>query len=234
MALLPFFLAFSAWPQNGQIKSNGNQNINVQENNGLIIQTNIGSKGVQRELQRRTGNDSWKNVLLPAKDPVPPNNCGVPSGALTVILGSFGTAYCSKSDCGIISGMDNLTGGPMSLLSVSRDLHKPDGSMRVHAELFDDKGDIEAAIESNKLLRNPQNTFEWNRPNVHELEVVDNQYRKSLRIRFQNPTTLYVEGIFYDRFHDPLVINPSGPNNQRNCLGENGFSAIGIFPRQKH
>lgn len=224
-----FIFASILQAQDKKIESHGSGNVNVNDNRGLVIQLNVATPTVSNELKRGAKTRPWKNLLLPANDPIPANECNIPPEALTVILGHGLFAYCSKPECHIIMAPDNMGGPPTDILSVKRD--PTQRSMSVHVELFDEKGDIEAAVENGKLLRNRQNTIKWIRPNAHELDVVNNQYRKSLHLRFSNPTTLLVEGIFYTRSHDFLMLGGAASPIGSGCLGESSGTAILITHR---
>ncbi len=192
--------------QQSTITAPGDNNVNVNRNQGTIVQVNVAPPSVTKQLKARVKQGhAWQNLLLPAHEPTPPNACSArmptPPAALLVVLGGLGAAYCTHTPCVIIATAGDAT-GPENLLSVSRE-----GSlMRVHAEIFGPDGRIEAAIENNKLLRNPANTFRWSRPDPHTLDVVDDRYRKTLHIKFVNSDTIYVEGIFQDREGRRLIV----------------------------
>ena len=196
-----------------------NRNVNVQNNHGLIIQINPAPPATATELKRHVkAGHSWANVILPGKQPSPPpiKSCPPvrPENTLRVILGTYGDYYCTQTLCPIIMTQNRdpkdflqQAQNTETLLSVTREGQ----SMRVHALLFADDGKIEAAIEDdNRLVRNPNNTFEWRHPNAQTLEVVDDRYRKTLHMEFLNENTLYVDGTFYNRVGDFVRINSAG------------------------
>lgn len=199
-------VATSLLGQHSTITAPGDNNVNVNKNQGTIVQVNVAPPSVTKQLKARVKEGHpWQNLLVPAHEPTPPNACSArmptPPTDLLVILGGLGAAYCANSPCPIVGTAGDPT-GPEDLLSVSRE-----GSlMRVHAEIFGPDGRIEVAIENNKLLRNPANTLRWSRPDSHTLDVVDDRYRKTLHIKFINSDTIYVEGIFQDREGRRLIV----------------------------
>ena len=187
-------------------------NVHVNNNYGVIVQENVAPPAVAEQLKKNTRKGlAWGNLLLPGDKTSPPlpSSCpkAMPEGALRVILGTYEDVICTNTYCPIITSlnqregsMDFLRPDPQkyqsTLLSITRDK----GTMTVHAELFGPDGRIEAAIEDdNRLVRNPTNTFEWRHPDAHTLEVIDDRYNKVLHMEFLNPTTLYIEGTFFNR-----------------------------------
>lgn len=86
---------------------------------------------------------------------------------------------------------------------------------KTHALIFDEDGKIVVAIDDSKPHVNKNNAFDWERPDSHTLDVVDQKDQRVLHIRFLNPKAVYVEGIFFNSIgvkiaasKDALTISP--------------------------
>jgi hypothetical protein len=85
---------------------------------------------------------------------------------------------------------------------------KTGDGLAVSAKVFSQDSRIVAEVVDNEFHINPNNFFRRERPDKHTLIVYDQQGREALNIRFLNPSSVRVSGIF---FHPnratPLVIS---------------------------
>jgi hypothetical protein len=200
------------------VVSKGNKNININNNYGLIIQTNLQAssetkKNLKKELNHPYGVDkNWQTILTPGNgtfrlDP----RCGLPSNATVIRLGGGpggSTAWCTADHCVAVSTPDTTL---LAFVRVGKFLE-------LNAKVFGADGRIVASIENNKLYVNRNNAFRWSRPDAHAIEVIDQQDRKALSVRFVNSHTVVIEGIFFDRAGDRLDIS----SDQMKSLSESG------------
>lgn len=132
--------------------------------------------------------DAMQGLLVPGDehDPRGPPICPVfPSGALKVFLGKS-AAWSSADEVTIlrIKGTD--------VLSLVR---TPNG-MAIQAKTFSEDGRLVAEIVDNRFYVNPANFFLMKRPDAHSLVVCDKQGREVLNMRYLNPHSLRILGIF--------------------------------------
>ncbi len=183
--------------------SNGNHNQSAGTNNGVMNQFNITiAPPLAKSLKRRTEEDfgsdrGWLRTITPASDQIPEDkDCQTPKGNLTVLLGAHGSrGTCSGEHCGILSDSDPQAINP-DLLSVDRKRN----SLQINAVILDQTGKVVAVVDKNQTHANPNNAFDWRRPDDHTIDIVDQYNRHVLHVRFANVHTIIVEGVF--RFSD--------------------------------
>lgn len=179
---------------------NGSKNQSTGTNNGNMWQFNVTVKPqTERNLKSRSSQDfgtdrGWLQTIVPANDVISDDlSCPVPHDNLTVLLGEHGNkGSCSGDHCAIL-----IDKGPRAvnreILSVDRKAQ----SMQVNVVVFDESGKIVAVVNKSRTHVNPNTAFDWQRPDDHTINVVDNYNRNVLHVRFANPHTVIVEGIFH-------------------------------------
>jgi hypothetical protein len=85
-------------------------------------------------------------------------------------------------------------------------IHRTLAGISIDLKIFADDGKIIVQIEDNKFYINPNNSFRVTNPDPHSLVVFDDMAEKVLDIKFLNPTTIRVSGIFRYRGHEPVRI----------------------------
>jgi hypothetical protein len=197
----------------GPVSSQGNNNVPVGTNNGLIIQTNVTvssekARTIKNEAKTFGVDTSWQTTLVPGAsatsfDP----KCVPPADAITIRLGGGeqgGTQWCTAQKCSIISTPDT------PLLEITR----RGKALVIDAKVFGPDGKIVAEIANDTLYVNRNNAFRWSRPDSHSIEVFDQEDNKALSVRFVNPRVVVVEGLFYDRKGSRLEIKSDGVVNR--------------------
>ena len=191
---LLFLLAFSLLRT-----ANGQNKQEITENHGLVVQNNT-TQILQRAAKENNIADDrgWMRVLLPASEPTPPvpAKCEIPRDALKVFYGS-NLAYCSESSCSILDG---VKGGMMSPDSISEPLisvERIKDVLVLSARVFDESGNIVAKVEKNIPKVTKAVASDWTRPDAHEVSIKNLKDLEVLRVRYVNPTTITVEGVFY-------------------------------------
>lgn len=240
LAILPLLLA-NATAQQNPSKSGGGNTQAAGTNNGLMIQLNITAlpevKGVlKKEAKKQLGDDrGWLRILTPGQDPTPKNSCGSlanDSKSLTVMLGSGTATGCHKDYCEILSD-SNPSADTKDLLSVER----KSTSLVLNAIVFDDDGKVVVALKDNQPHLNKNKAFDWQRPDAHTLDVVNEKNQVVLHIRFLNRNTVYVEGLFYDSVgtslkieNDKMILtggkNKGTMNLRNNCIFDSGRASF--------
>jgi hypothetical protein len=147
-----------------------------------------------------------ENLLLPANDPTPEilpgvptnirGNCDVPAGDALVFLGPLATSTNVQSFVVLrLYGED--------LLKIS----KSGPGISIFAKIQARDSKIVAILENNRFRVNPNSTFSVSRNDPSTLEVVDNFNDRVLYVRFMNPTTIRVEGIFRSSGRFPVNVD---------------------------
>jgi hypothetical protein len=165
---------------------------------------------VIRDLDTGGANESPvpTNLLIPANDPNPasleallksrdPQRAEAirSAAALKAFLGScFGYTLQDSLVVVQIAGKD--------LLAVRR---TPAG-LSVDLRVFGEDGKIIAQVANNEFFLNPNNSFRIGRPDSHTLVVYDNSAEKVLDIRYLNPASIRVTGVFRMGGRPPLTI----------------------------
>jgi hypothetical protein len=182
------------------VSSKGDKNVNVNTNYGLIVQTNVTessekAKQIRKEERQSFGIDrNWQTTLVPGSDKLGYDpDCKPSPGALAIHLGSDeagnSTVICAKDECKAVETPDT------TLIEIDR--HGK--TVQIEARVFGPDGKIVAEIDKGTLYINRNNAFRWSRLDAHSIQVFDQEDNKVLFVRFANPESIVVEGIFYDR-----------------------------------
>lgn len=143
--------------------------------------------------------DQLQGLLIPGSEPDPPDPCPVgmvPPGSLRMFLGkSLGSSNSPNFVVLRLNGEDVL---------MARRVEK---GMAVSAKILSEDGRIVAQLVDNKFYINPENFFSMERPDQHSLIVYDRQGQKVLDLRFLNPTSVSILGVFRHPGALPVVIN---------------------------
>lgn len=156
--------------------------------------------------------------LLPANDPDPVNPCPgpIPPDALKIFLGNS-LAYTTDNEHVVIKAKDT------PLLWVRRDSE----GLAVSAKIFSARDyRIVAELDDNEFHLNPANYFRKERPDSHTLVVYDQYANEVFRVRFLNPTSMKLTGMFHYKGIRPIIVEETrmrigGNNFSRFCFGEN-------------
>lgn len=164
-------------------------------------------------------------LLLPAAeaDPPLPRLCGVvPQDALRVYLGGS-AAWTSGDDLRVIEikGTDVLR------------LRRTFSGVAILAKVFSEDGRIVAQIVDNRFYVNPDNFFRMDMPDSHSLVVYDSHQRKVLDVRYLNPHSVKVLGIFQARGALPVVVDENqiligGLEMTGICASNSGGSLVNV------
>lgn len=142
--------------------------------------------------------EALKGLLVPGNEPDPPlpSGCpGVPPNDLKVFLGDS-LAYTSKDELTLlrIKGIDALG------------LRRTPNGVATFAKVFSEDGKMVVQIVDNHFYFNPGNSFRVDTPDSHTLAVYDSLQMQILYIRYMNPYSIRVKGIFPTPRGTPVVI----------------------------
>ena len=188
--------------QQQTITSKGDHNTNANMN-GLVNIIIVGNPDTKTALQstakKSFGNRNvWQGLLVPSSDRVPdscvkvmantfPMTGILPKPILDVRIGT-NEIQCSYLPCNIVRTNRH------ELLAIEG---KP-GAITVQAKVLDKDGNIIVSVENSKFYVNPNRTY---RPPVRNdkssLKVFDEAGNAVLDLRYANPQTLIVQGIFH-------------------------------------
>ena len=135
-------------------------------------------------------------LLVPANDLAPPTRCPPgPPDALNVFFGSS-VSWATMFPLRVV----NIGGENLLVVNKTAD------GLAVSAKIFSEDTRIVAEIIDNEFHINPNNYFRRDRPDKHTLIVFDQRGRQVFNIRFLNPSTIKVSGIFYYPSSRPVII----------------------------
>lgn len=141
--------------------------------------------------------EALKGLMLPGNEPDPPGPCSpvAPPNAIKAFLGDS-LAYKSADQMTVltIKGIDVL------------ELRRTSNGVAILAKVFSEDGRVVAQVVDNRLYVNPGNFFRIIHPDSHSLTVYDLHERKVLAIRYINPQSVRVTGIFQLPERPPVVI----------------------------
>jgi hypothetical protein len=174
---------------------------------------------------RREGNvaeqvdlvEALKGLLVPGDEPDPPlpTSCQapVPPNALRVYLGGSSAGYSTSDEITVLTvkGNDIL------------DVRRTSKGLAINAKTFSEDGKIIAEIVDNQFYINPNNFFRMDKPDSHSILVYDLRGRKVLDIRYINPHSVRVTGIFQVPGVAPVIIGESELTINTNLLSGNCF-----------
>jgi hypothetical protein len=143
--------------------------------------------------------EALKDLLLPGDepDPPPPLPCpNVPPNALKAFLGTS-LAYTTAGEFTVlrIKGIDVLR------------LRRTSHGIAILAKVFGEDGKVVAQIVDNRLYVNPGDFVRIERRDSHSLAVYDLHQRQVLAIRYLNPHSVRVVGVFQLPHRPAVVIN---------------------------
>jgi hypothetical protein len=137
--------------------------------------------------------------LLPASDDTPHNSCGmigIGKDQLLVIAGS--NAIVNRGT----QKFRALTVGSCPVISFDRN---QEGSA-IDADVFDESGILVARVESNEFHLVPGKYSYGNRPDRSTLTVFDREGNELLAIRYLNPSTIQIRGVFACKGSEPIMV----------------------------
>ncbi len=149
------------------------------------------------------------DILLPANEVTPNLNIppgrpsGIPEEAVTVAKGEMiifvGDFAISTAESSFV--VLKLYG--KDLLKIT----KVENGISVSADIWDEDGKIFATIENNRFRVNPNKTIPLIRPDPHTLIVEDERKIRVLSVRFLNPSTVKIGGIFRAGGKYPVIVS---------------------------
>jgi hypothetical protein len=134
--------------------------------------------------------EALKGLLVPGNEPDPPlpPSCDKPPSpnALRVYLGGSSVGYSTSDEITVLRVKgDELLG-----------IRRISKGLAISAKTFSEDGKIIADIVDNRFYINPNNSFRMDKPDSHSIRVYDLQDRKVLDVRYINPHSVKVLGIF--------------------------------------
>jgi hypothetical protein len=177
--------------------------------------------------------------LIPGSNvaPVYDESCvsRVPAGALKIYLGT-NLAWETKFPHTIV-GVKTAKGTIEPKIIVDRNSKR---QLAITMDVYNDKGDILAEIKDNFFTINPNNYFKISHPDgsLRSLSVqIPHEKQEVLNIRYINPTTVMVLGVFHFKVGmEPLILDPEGmrldghPPTAKGCFGNTGIADIVLDP----
>ena len=226
---LTFALLWALQPSLGQTSKHiSKQNQNVMVNKGIVKQYNytvVVKQPIRERLKQTAKQDfgterGWLQTITPANDDLKSAiTCSASPDAISIIFGS-NVITCDKDECPVL-----VDASPSAVVKDLLSARRRGKSMAIHAIVLDNDGKVLAAVESSKTHANTAVAFEWNRPDDHTIDVLDQHYRHVLHIRFSNPHTVEVEGLFRNSIGETLDARADkimvGSENEisGNCIG---------------
>lgn len=145
--------------------------------------------------------EALKGLLVPGDRPnLPlPSSCSriqpLPPNALRIYLG--GNAEISTAEHVTVLNVRGI-----EVLA----LRRTSNGLAINAKTFSEDGKIVAEIIDNQFYVNPNNFFRMDKPDSHSLVVYDGRDRKVLDIKYLNPHSVSILGIFRVPGALPLTI----------------------------
>ena len=166
-------------------------------------------------------------LLIPANDPTPQSKCFVEMkdritpDALLLFFGNS-LAYTRKAKIVAIkvAGRDLIS------------IRKTSEGIGISAQVFSADGRIVAELEDNVFHVNPNNYFKIKRADKSTLIVYDQQNNHVINVRYLNPSTIKILGIFHSPNRAPVVIEeekqtiPGAGTFVEGCFGD---APVGIL-----
>lgn len=148
--------------------------------------------------------------LKPANEPDPPypyairmTDYRIPPDAMKIFIGNnlCSTENIQKLAVIRLDGQDMLT------------LNKDSEGLTISAaQIFREDGVKIVNIVDNQWASNPNIYFKPLIPDPHQVELINNNNKTILKVRFINENTIKVEGVFYYPGHKPIIISDAGIN----------------------
>jgi hypothetical protein len=161
---------------------------------GFFVVQAINTYSLEQELKLHT---DW---LIPASDPQPKTACPdpteLPPGSLTLVMGSS-AAYASTFPAAVVVIDQQIR------FSLDRD---PQGRIAVTTDVFDAADNVVVEIDHNRFTV-ASDVFKMERPDLSTLAVSIKSHKEEvLWVRFLNPSTIRVRGVFRWRDAPPVVV----------------------------
>lgn len=153
-------------------------------------------------LQPKFIENKLRAFLVPSNELMATSPCSdVPSNAMIVHYGD--NASFSTEDKITLLAVDNNP-----TLTVLKTIN----GLLVNLTLYDDEGSEIATIKDNKFVGRVNNNLEARSSDAHSIDIFDkNNDRHIFHIRYLNPTTIDVSGVFYFPTRKlPLIIDETG------------------------
>jgi hypothetical protein len=138
-------------------------------------------------LPAETETHGW---LVPANLPLPTTNCTVSDHGLMFIAGSNVTTFDSPFSKAALLTLDST-----HLISVERQGNK----LSFDVDLFDEDGNIAVKIIRDEfhLMSNSKFAYRERSDDLSEITVYDNKDQEILYIKYENPSTVILRGVFH-------------------------------------
>jgi hypothetical protein len=157
----------------------------------------VGCHVVGPNLPAETENHGW---LLPAELPVPTTNCFPDGRGLMFIAGRNIAKFDSDAVKATLLTLDST-----HIISVEQQ----DNKLSFNVDLFDDDGNIAVKIIRNEfhLTPNSKVSYQERSDDRSAITVHDNKDREILYIKYANPKTVFIRGIFHSSEGNSAVID---------------------------
>lgn len=157
----------------------------------------LGYHSVGPNLPAETENHGW---LMPADWPVPTTNCFPDGRGLMFIAGRNITKFDSDVPKAALLTIDST-----HIISVEQKGDK----LSFDVDLFDEDGNIAVKIIRNEfhLMPNSKLSYQERSDDRSEITVYDNKDREMLYIKYANPKTVFIRGIFHSPEGKSAVID---------------------------
>ena len=137
---------------------------------------------------KETETNFW---LVPADDPTPPNGCSsqgvsVPNDELLLLMGKMAVHTSRKDKFTVVQF------GGCPLLKMQRTSQ----GIALDADIFNEDGKQIAHIENNEVDLSSGKYSRRKRPDSSTLIVYDEEGNEVLWVRYSNPTTVQIQGVF--------------------------------------
>ena len=162
---------------------------------------------VREELKVRAkqsfgSEQGWLETVVPGNESmVDSPDCTLPSTSLTVILGGGPVIECIAENCKVLVD-HNLGAINPDLLSFQR----KGNAIEIHAVVLDESGKVIAIVDKSRTHVNPNNAFEWSRPDASTIDVTDEYNRHVLHLHFANRHLVVIDGLFINSIGTKVVI----------------------------
>jgi hypothetical protein len=143
--------------------------------------------------------------LQPGNSPTPPNVCGpgpFPDNAIAVLIGD--------------NALVHLGAGKFRALAIGEcdaiSMEQTSAGVRVYADLYDANGKLVARIANGEIhTMTGENVRQERNGDLSVLIIKDRHGSELLNIRYLNPKTIQVRGIFGCPGHPPVIVRDQQP-----------------------
>lgn len=159
----------------------------------LLLAIAVASLGFVRSEQLSYELGLLYGRLYPAKDIVR-GPCAPQEGQVALYVGNFSTMAPENSlPIGLVWIMKK-SGEPEHVLDLDRD---SDGALVLIADVKDSNGNLIVRLDKNEFRVNPNNYFDYKRPDRSTLIVSDQKGNVVINARYMNDRSLRVTGLFH-------------------------------------